>query len=55
MQFRIVSERHGRIAAEGDSVIVSYNYRTGSKAPLPDAMRAAIEVLEAGRTLDTAR
>lgn len=44
--FRIVSERHGRIAAEGDSVIVSYDYRIGRKAPLPESVRAAIEAME---------
>src|SRR5512139_3709505 len=42
VHFRIVSTRHGRVAAQGDSVIVSYDYRTGSKVPLPEAMRAAI-------------
>ncbi|MFN8464041.1 MAG: thioesterase family protein [Caldilineaceae bacterium] len=46
VHFRIVSTRHGRVAAQGDSVIVSYDYRTGSKAPLPDAMRAAILAIE---------
>ena len=35
MLFRIVSTRHRRIAAEGDSVIVSYDYRLGTKVPLP--------------------
>jgi acyl-CoA thioester hydrolase len=44
--FRIVSTRHQRIAAEGDSVIVSYDYRLGAKVPLPETMRAAIEALE---------
>ena len=47
MIFRIVSMRHRRIAAEGDSVIVSYDYRASSKVPLPAAMRAAFETLEA--------
>jgi acyl-CoA thioester hydrolase len=46
VHFRIVSTRHGRVAAQGDSVIVSYDYRTGSKVLLPDAMRAAILALE---------
>ena len=46
VHFRIVSTRHSRVAAQGDSVIVSYDYRTGSKVPLPDAMRAAILALE---------
>ncbi len=46
VHFRIVSTRHVRIVAQGDSVIVSYDYRTGSKAPLPAAVRAAIETME---------
>lgn len=46
MRFRIVSTRHNRIAAEGDGVIVSYNYRTKQKAELPAAMRNRIEALE---------
>ena len=47
MSFRIVSTRHARVAAEGDSLIVSYDYSAGGKVPLPEAMRAAIERLEA--------
>ena len=45
-EFRIVSTRHQRIAAEGDSVIVSYDFRIGSKVPLPDSIRARIEAME---------
>jgi acyl-CoA thioester hydrolase len=44
--FRIVSTRHQRIAAEGESVIVAYDYRRGTKVPLPDTVRTAIEALE---------
>lgn len=44
--FRIVSTRHQRIAAEGDSVIVSYDYQLGKKVSLPAAMRASIEAIE---------
>ena len=44
--FRIVSARHQRIAAEGDSVIVSYDYQAGRKVPLPPGWRAAIEETE---------
>lgn len=47
-EFRIVSTRHQRIAAEGDCVIVSYDFRIGSKVPLPDTMRARIEAMESG-------
>ena len=46
VHFRIVSTRHGRVAAQGDSVIVSYDYGAGAKTPLPAAMRAAILALE---------
>jgi acyl-CoA thioester hydrolase len=44
---RVVSLRHQRIAAEGEGVVVTYDYRTGEKAPLPGALRRAIEALEA--------
>ena len=46
MHFRIVSTRHQRIAAEGEGVVVSYDYTIGRKAPLPAAVRQAIEALE---------
>jgi acyl-CoA thioester hydrolase len=46
VQFRIVSTRHQRIAAEGSSVIVAFDYRSGSKAHLPESVRAAIEAME---------
>ncbi len=46
MVYRIVSHRHRRIAAEGDAVIVSYDYRNHTKAPLPEAVRRYIAELE---------
>ena len=46
MQFRIVSERLQKVAAEGDGLIVSYDYREGRKAPIPDEVRKKIEKLE---------
>lgn len=46
MEYRIVSHRHQRIAAEGDAVVVSYDYRNGTKAPLPDVVRRYILALE---------
>lgn len=49
MQFRIFSEKLQKIAAEGDGVIVSYNYRERRKAPIPQEVRRRIEELE-GRT-----
>lgn len=46
MEYRVVSRCHGVIAAGGDGAIVSYDYRSGAKAPVPDPVRRAIEGLE---------
>jgi acyl-CoA thioester hydrolase len=46
MEYRVASQRHGAVAAEGNGAIVSYDYRSGAKAPVPDAVRRAIEDLE---------
>jgi acyl-CoA thioester hydrolase len=46
MVYTAVSERHGRVAAEGEGWIVSYDYRHQRKAPLPEAIRRAITDLE---------
>ncbi len=50
MEYRIVSHRHQKIAAEGDALIVSYDYRNRTKAPLPEVVRGYILDLE-GRTV----
>lgn len=52
MQFRIVSQKLQKIAAEGDGVIVSYDYTKRQKAPLPQEIRQRIESLE-GRSFFT--
>ena len=46
MQHRIVSEKLQKVAAEGKSLIVSYDYREGRKAPIHDEVRKKIEKLE---------
>ena len=52
MQYLVASHRHGRTAAEGSGVIVTYDYREKRKAPLPQEIRARIEALESrGRNL----
>jgi acyl-CoA thioester hydrolase len=43
--------RGGRVAAEGEVVIVLIDYATGEKTRLPDPLRAAIALLE-GREFD---
>ena len=47
MDYLVWSESLGRVAAEGSGVLVAYDYRAGAKAPLPEAIRRAIEALEA--------
>lgn len=47
MGYRLVSRGQGAVAAEGEGVIVSYDYRQGRKAPLPAPIRREIERLEA--------
>jgi acyl-CoA thioester hydrolase len=46
MEHRIVSKRHQRVAAEGTSLIVTFNYREQHKAPLPADMLERIASLE---------
>lgn len=45
----VFSLRHQRIAAEGEGVVVSFDYDKGTKAPLPEEWRRAFERIE-GRT-----
>jgi acyl-CoA thioester hydrolase len=51
MEYRIVSESSGRLAAEGVGVVVSYDYETGAKTAIPAGVRVGIERLE-GRVDD---
>jgi acyl-CoA thioester hydrolase len=48
MKYAIVSHRYEKIAAEGDGVIVMYNYREGKKTGIPGEIRQRIEDLERG-------
>lgn len=47
MEYRAVSHQLNRIAAEGDSLIVSYDYNAGKKASLPGEIRKGIAEIEA--------
>jgi acyl-CoA thioester hydrolase len=49
MKYAIVSHKHGKIAAEGDGVIVMYDYREGKKTEVPAEIRQRIEDLEKGK------
>jgi acyl-CoA thioester hydrolase len=47
MQRRIVSHQHQKVAAEGEAVMVSFNYREQKKTPLPEQTKRYIEHMEA--------
>jgi acyl-CoA thioester hydrolase len=46
MEHRIVSERLGAIAAEGDSTLVAFDYAAQKSTALPQTVRARIEQIE---------
>jgi acyl-CoA thioester hydrolase len=46
MNYVIVSHTAEKIAARGEGMVVSYDYNALQKAPLPPAIRAAIQQLE---------
>jgi len=47
MQYAVASGRLGRRAAEGEGLVVTYDFRAAKKVPLPDWLREAITRLEA--------
>lgn len=46
MEHAVYSESLGAIAAEGESVIVTFDYRAQKSVRIPDSIRAGIEQLE---------
>ncbi|MBB6626078.1 acyl-CoA thioesterase [Nocardioides sp. KIGAM211] len=42
MTYRVVSHRHGAVAAEGQALVVTFSYSTGTKAPVPDELRTRL-------------
>jgi acyl-CoA thioester hydrolase len=48
MEYRVVSQTLGDIAAEGEGVVVSFDYRAGRRVPLPADVRARIAALAPG-------
>jgi acyl-CoA thioester hydrolase len=46
MEYRLVSERLGEVAAEGDSTIVAFDYVDNRSLPVPVSIREAIARLE---------
>ncbi|MBW3554325.1 MAG: acyl-CoA thioesterase [Gemmatimonadetes bacterium] len=54
MEYRLVSLALGEVAAEGGGVVVSYDYGTARKAPLPAPVRERIVALGVGGAEDAA-
>ena len=52
MLYRAVSHRYGAVAAEGESLIVTFSYATNTKAPVSDELRARL--LELGGSAGSA-
>jgi acyl-CoA thioester hydrolase len=46
MKYVVVSQGKGKVAAEGEGLIVSYDYRALRKAPLPEEIKGRIQTLE---------
>ncbi len=44
--YRVVSHRHQKIAAEGEGLVVSFDYKAQRKIPLPKAIRQNIFALQ---------
>ena len=47
-EYRVVRADTRKVVAEGDGVVVSYDYGAGRKAPIPAEVRAAIDRLTEG-------
>lgn len=45
MEYRLASEALGAVAADGDGVVVAYDYAAGRKTPIPEAVRERILAL----------
>ncbi|MBL0713735.1 MAG: acyl-CoA thioesterase [Desulfosarcina sp.] len=46
MHYRVVSHRHGKVAAEGDGRVVPYDFGAQTKTPLPEVISDRIRALE---------
>jgi acyl-CoA thioester hydrolase len=42
MRYRAVSHEHGAVAADGESLIVTFDYATGSKTRVSDDLAARL-------------
>jgi acyl-CoA thioester hydrolase len=52
MEYLVVSHKYQKVAAQGEGVIVSFNYRENKKTDLPQELRRRIMSLEASVAKD---
>lgn len=48
IEYRLVSAKWNAIAADGEAVVVSYDYTGNKKCPVPEEVKAAIATLQPG-------
>ena len=48
MRYAVLSRRLGRLAAEGEGILVCFDYRRGRKASVPEKLKTRIAELQAG-------
>ena len=46
MKYSVASQRLSKVAAEGDGVLVTYDYRNNRKVPVPADLKRSILDLE---------
>ena len=46
MEYRVYSDRHQRLVAEGEGTVVCYDFNLAAKASLPEGVRSAMQELE---------
>ncbi|MFH1296178.1 MAG: thioesterase family protein [Bacteroidota bacterium] len=46
MEYLVVSHRFQKVAANGEGILVTYNYRENCKVPIPENLKQKIEAME---------
>ncbi len=46
MKYVVISRKHGQVAASGEGMMVTFDYRNNKKVPIPDEIRKRIMALE---------
>jgi len=46
MKYVVISQKHEKVAAFGEGVLVTFDYHSNKKAPVPDEIRQGISALE---------